>query len=449
MASVQETLNQINSALHKAGKHYSSYGCKTVSWDDVQRGTDGGSLSCWGANITDTRLYAKDGRQLFTVRGDNWNERLGKVTADDLALIASHDSNSGFGDDGDDGDGGGCVGLKPITLREMLKNISNFGGYAGLKDTESIANDVLDKEISVRFQTTFLPVDKDERAALEFAPEAYNYNTTNDDDPRNLILLCTTQGVAVQQDGSGAKKLYHHAKVDGEVRRYWLEAESTDHKVGGSQQETKEEKEDAVRRGKATSSVIGVKGMGTRFNILMTVQVPLEQQNRKMRSNYLFGDDDEWAEIEEYEECEEECEDMAFGLFSMNETKVRRMKKEDQTFGKSSAARVSRGSQVDETPWNGLTVTNPKRHPNEHVTATIVMYYTCSGGVPTMEDVKAAVDDLEEMYRSIENGNLREKTFDFMKSELTYKDMKYVENKVGAQPAPKPELPVNANVFPS
>ena len=235
MASVQETLNQINSALNKAGKHYSSYGCKTVSWDDVQRGTQGGSLSCWGANITDTRLYAKDGRQLFTVRGDNWNERLGKVTADDLALVASHDSDNGGG-------GGGCDGLKPITLRNMLTNISKFGGYAGLNDTESIADDVLDKEISVRFQTTFLPVHGDEKATLEFAPEAYNYNTTSDDDPRNLILLCTTQGVAVQQDGSGAKKLFHHAKVDGNIRRYWLEAESTDHKVGGSQQETKEEK---------------------------------------------------------------------------------------------------------------------------------------------------------------------------------------------------------------
>jgi len=64
--------------------------------------------------------------------------------------------------------------------------------------------------------------------------------------------------------------------------------------------------------------------------------------------------------------------------------------------GKSSAARVSRGSFVDS--WSGVTSNEQVRHPNEHVTATIVMYYTCSGGVPTAEDVKRAIDDLEELY---------------------------------------------------
>ena len=54
MASISDTLNQINSTLKESGGHYSNYSCKTVSWDDVQRGTVGGSLSCWGANITDS-----------------------------------------------------------------------------------------------------------------------------------------------------------------------------------------------------------------------------------------------------------------------------------------------------------------------------------------------------------------------------------------------------------
>jgi len=265
-SSIQETLNQINSTLRSTTEGpYSKYNCKSVSWDDVQRGTVNGGLSCWGANITDTRLYAKDGRQLFTVRGDNWNERLGKVKSQDLALIAS-DSNGG----------GGSTSLCPFTLRSVLKDISKFGKYAGI-DVDSIADDVLDEEVSVRFQTTFLPVEKEDKAALEFAPEAYNYNTMNDQDPRNLILLCTTQGLAIQQDGKGAKKLYHHAKVDGAIRRFWLEAESSNHKVGGSQKESNEEKKDAIKRGKATSSVIGVKGIGTRFNVLMTIQVPLDQ----------------------------------------------------------------------------------------------------------------------------------------------------------------------------
>mmetsp|Transcript_248 Transcript_248/g.330 ORF Transcript_248/g.330 Transcript_248/m.330 type:complete len:400 (-) Transcript_248:106-1305(-) len=398
MASIEDTIDQINSALSDAGEHYTNYSCKTVSWDDVQRGTIGGSLSCWGANITDTRLYAKDGRQLFTVRGDNWNERLGKVTADDLALMASHDSKGGTG----------CDNLKPITLRTMLKDISKFGGYAGLRSVESIADDVLDEEISVRFQTTFLPVDEGEKTALEFAPEAYNYNTRDDANPRNLILLCTTQGLAVQQDGNGAKKLYHHVLDDGKVSRYWLEAESSKHKVGGSQQESKEERDDAINRGKATSTVIGTKGMGTRFNVLMTIQVPLEQKKELFRTDIP----------------------MLCGVPEFKGMRRRRLSMSRE--GKSSAARVSRGTKVD--IWNGLTIKEPKRHPNEHITATIVMYYTCSGGVPSEEDVKAAIDDLEEMYHSVENGMLANRSFDFMKSELTVKDTIDIKEKMTNQP---------------
>ena len=52
------------------------------------------------------------------------------------------------------------------------------------------------------------------------------------------------------------------------------------HKVGGAQSESKEERDDALKRGKATASVIGVRAMGTRFNVLMTVQVPLKQKPR-------------------------------------------------------------------------------------------------------------------------------------------------------------------------
>jgi hypothetical protein len=118
--------------------------------------------------------------------------------------------------------------------------------------------------------------------------------------------------------------------------------------------------------------------------------------------------------------------------------------------GKSSAARVSRGSFVDS--WSGVTSNEQVRHPNEHVTATIVMYYTCSGGVPTAEDVKRAIDDLEELYQAVEvNGNLADGKFDFMKSELIIKDAMDIKKKVLTQPltqAPVPGLVMNATVFP-
>ena len=275
MASIKETNDKSNIILKQSDVGpYSNYSCKVVSWDDVQRGTVGDSLSCWGSNITDTRLFAKDGRQLFTVRGDNWNERLGKVSANDLALIAGEE-------------GGGS--LEPITLRKLLENISDYGAYANLTK-DSLLDERLDKEVSVRFQTTFLPVAEGERQALEFAPEAYNYNATDDEDARNIILLCTTQGVAVQQDGEGAKKLFHHSNVDGTIERIWLEVESTSHKVGGAQVETEKEKEDAQERGKATSAVIGTRAIGTRFNVLMTVQIPLQQKPKEYKKDFFGGD---------------------------------------------------------------------------------------------------------------------------------------------------------------
>ena len=67
-ASTKATMEAINEACKRKGGVYGEYSCKVVSWDDVSR-ADG---SCWGNNITDTYLKSKDGKQLFTVRSDNW-----------------------------------------------------------------------------------------------------------------------------------------------------------------------------------------------------------------------------------------------------------------------------------------------------------------------------------------------------------------------------------------
>ena len=115
----------------------------------------------------------------------------------------------------------------------------------------------------------------------------------------------------------------------------------------------------------------------------------------------------------------------------------------------SSTARVSKGSTLDYDSWKGLSVNDPVRHRSEHMTATIIMYYNCSGGVHSATDVKSAIDDLEELYKAIEvNGKLSDAEFDFMKSDHTVKDMVDITSKLDTQP-PKPDLPLNANVFPS
>lgn len=499
--SVAEFHSQIDSVLRARGGAYKQYSCKTVSWDDVQRGEVDGNLSCWGDNITDTRLYAKDGRQLFTVRPENWNEKLGWVDANDVDIIVQDSVTQ----DNDDLNGN-------PNLASFLKEISKYGKYAGVKAGNiGLNNALIDNKVSIRFQTTFLPVEEpnpetaapDEFAKLEFATEAYSYATRDNKDPRNLVLLCTSQGVAVQADQTGKQKLFHHRVEDSDygranvlIHRHWLEAERSKHKVGGQQVETEEEKQEAKSRGKATAERLGPKALGTRFNALLTVQVPLEQKEKERirYSGAVFGaskkksglkmpnlfaakgmkvqkcaapmmasnmemkmqmacDDllDMSTEYNSYQDaaCEEEgafeFDEDDSDMEGLEEEGGKKCKKSciesdsdeeddeeergeisapksEKKVGTANAARVSVGTEQD--TWGGLKEQlkeerELKRHSSEHVTITVIFYYTVIGGVPAEEDVIRAIDDLELMYAACDgSGKLGEAAFNFMKSEL-------------------------------
>ena len=51
-----------------------------------------------------------------------------------------------------------------------------------------------------------------------------------------------------------------------------------------------------------------------------------------------------------------------------------------------------------ESNWKGLTTKNWERHPYYRITLTLTMYYTVQGGVPTHEDIAAAINDLDKLY---------------------------------------------------
>jgi hypothetical protein len=302
--------------------------------------------------------------------------------------------------------------LRETTLWDFLDQTGKYGGYAGVPNDNTLLNETLDDKVSIRFQTTFLSVGEEERATLEFATEAYNYNTMNDSDPKNLVVLATSQGIAVQQDGKGAKKLFHHV-LDGnrKIHRHWLEAEKTNYAVGGPQNETAEDRSDAVTRGKATARMLGIPAMGKRFNVLMTIQVPLQQEERSYGQGGPFG-------------------------MSMSMVPRRRMgmpRPPNRPDGEANAARVSIGSEVD--IWPGLTVENPVRHPTQHATVTVVLYNTISGGVPSEADVKAAIDDMESLYDACDwRGRLAEKEAEFMKTQLTNDTLGGIAQKKTEQP---------------
>ena len=453
-------INSVNEDLKNSSYKYS---CKQVSWDDVSRSVTNSHLSCWGPNITDTRLVSKDSKRLYTVRSDNWNEKLGSVSAEEIALIVKNPETGS---------------MNPVTLKDYLQNIGKYGSYAGIsKDHPGLYSEELDSKVSIRFQTTFLPVKKNgDFNSVEFCPETYNYNTKSAKDPRNLLVLGTTQGTSLQQDASGFQKLFNHAvDKDGKIHRYWFEAEQTNKDVDDNQEETKEEAEKAVSRGKATSSVIGIESMGVRMNVLMSIQIPMKQQEPSIsRSSYtqaMFnmpfggtptytaygglvsygghssgcssGFDSSMQMKNNSVHLESNCYSVdsvsggfgssgfgssgGYGSGGLKKSKHKkggssskrldrlRMERSVPLRGLTSVARVSRGTEQD--IWSGLTVKEPERDPNQHITVTVVVYYTVEGGVPRSEDVRKAVDDLDFLYGECEwSGNLADKGASFMHS---------------------------------
>lgn len=153
----------------------------------------------------------------------------------------------------------------------------------------------------------------------------------------------------------------------------------------------------AQARGKATSSVIGIRAMGQRFNVLMTIQVPLQQARRKkvkcmdeasgpkmagigkylmnlggatwgLEQKCLMSNSMELDDMEDDDRCRESLSLRSKGM------KPRCGRGKGLGKGVSSAARVSRGTEHD--VWSGLAVKAPKRNAAEHVTVTVVIYNT-------------------------------------------------------------------------
>ncbi|KAI0567127.1 hypothetical protein FGB62_4g431 [Gracilaria domingensis] len=256
---------------------------------------------------------------------------------------------------------------------------------------------------------------------LKAKDEAYNYNTTSDEDPRNLILLATTQGLTVQADGAGKKRLLHHAR-DASTKtswHHWLEAERSDHALGGPQVESVEERKDAKRRKKDTAEVLGIKAMGKRFSTLMTAQIPVCRQVVSSASS------DDGEEEESMPLFSTECH-------PKRRRKVLAYKAARKGAGISTAARVSRGTKHG--IFSGLKLKEPRRNINEHVTVPVVFYNTDAAGVPAAEDISAA-EDIERLLRACsQSGRLRNAAFRFIKQELKVSDMIQIAGKVTTQP---------------
>ena len=271
MASITSVKQAVNSAAAKHGFH-----CVNISWEDAARAAMKGGIRCGGCNISDVRLWERSGKMLYTVRSENWNERLGYVSAADVALMTGNEQRT-------------AAALAPTTLDKYLQNIGTHAAYAGV-GVPSLYEPTKDTIFGIRFQTVFLPVAEPAEVqgpppATEFCTEVYDYQTRTDYDPKNLLLLATPQGVSLHHASCERNRLFFHS-VDsaGTVHGYWLEAEKSEKQVGGAQGESKEEALEAAKRGKATAVRIGPSSMETRFNVQMLIQVPLDQTGNTPRT---------------------------------------------------------------------------------------------------------------------------------------------------------------------
>ena len=316
-----------------------------VSWEDCQRGIYDGVLSSGGPNISDVTMDTKNGLPLKTIRKQNWNETVRLLPASKIAVVVGNEVPQ---------DQQGV--LKPITLRDWLQNSMKYASYVGL-ETSSLYADYLDEQVSVRFQTVFVPP----VGTLNFCTSVYNYQTYSKDQPKNLLLLVTSQGTSVQQDRPGKQQMFYHSvATDGKVHGHWLEAEATSIAVDAPQQENKEEK------GKALANILGVEEMGPRMNVQMLVQIPLKQKKY----------------VVENEKNEE------------NEPVYRSFGEEKPTM---CVARVSRGV-LDENAPTKLQRSDFVRHEDQHITVTVTMYYMLLTTEPSQADIKKVIDDLERLY---------------------------------------------------
>jgi|TARA_B110000259_G_C13984267_1_gene389799 hypothetical protein len=381
-SSIKEIHEQLQEHVPKG------FTCQFVSWEDCNRGFNkNGSLSCLGSNITDVRLYTESGSKLFVVRPENWNERLGEVKTNEFCIIHG---NEMVGNE-----------LSPITLKNYLDNFGFHGKNHGIKSCGLGQPGV--ETLSVRFQTCFIPLETEE----QFYVELYNYQTKYAEDPKNQVLLCTAQGTAIHQNKPGAHKIEHQA-VDGsgKLHGYLLKATASKCPVGMPQEESPEDITKAISEGTASSTVIGIKSMGKRFNAVIVVQIPIGE---KIRTRGLsFGAD-------------------GFG----------------QSRGFTSSARVSMGKEVSVSKCSNK---NPVRNPSEQISATITFYNAVQNGVPTLEDINAAIDDIDNLYKSCDLDILRADS-SFCNSELNESILTQIQEVVDKYPY-KPSAVKNNGVFP-
>jgi hypothetical protein len=342
---------------------------------------------------------------LYTLRSQNWNERLGRISTEDVKVLA-----------GNHIPGPSHKELTNKTLKEVLENTTSYASYSGIK-TKNFACEDKDKKATIRFQTVFLPIKEDEqckKGKVEFLTETFNYRTYSNSEPQNMLILSTGQGLSFDQNIRGRQKIpFHTVNSDRKIERKWLEAERSEYKVGGEQIEDEKLMKEAEARGKTISREIGIPAMGKRLNVQMLIQVPLKP--KIVREASIKCEEFDKAGKKKYKQYEDilcssasssqsmpPCPSVSSSLSKKTQCSRRsscNMPAKNVSIGISNAARVSYGSTYDDD-WQGIIKQDAERDPEQFISITVTFYYTILGGVPSIDDINHAIDDIDNLYQN-------------------------------------------------
>lgn len=238
-----QNLDKVVRQAHSALRGYD------IAWVDNKRGVSAGSLSCLGKNITDQRLVAKDGATVPVVRTENYDETLGPIDAGKIECGHA------------------------LTFEDVWANLEKHIEYMGYRTCKR-PSEV--KKVVMRFQNAFVGVTEGE--SREVVPSNFSYQTSDEKEPRNLLLVVTPTGIYAHTDGVGYKNLFSHVVSEGTdgVKSHWFQAEETDFAAGHAQVEDTKQNDTDKKTARVTT--IGVKGSGARCNRMLIFSVPLKKK---------------------------------------------------------------------------------------------------------------------------------------------------------------------------
>lgn len=315
----------------------------SVGWDDCARS----KFSSLGPNISDWSFRARypgdtgEGRLLQFIRHPNYTDRTSTVSSSDVCLVLP--------DEGPDHH------LRMVTLTDYL---SNYGRYTpGVPDSVDLSNGP-NELVTIRYIAVIAP--EDETGTCEVVPTAYNYQTVDPKNPKNVIAASFHMGVGSRVDGTGAQPVYLvKPDADGGPQDTWF-------RITNSERETAEQQE-------ATESVLGTRSTGAGRNRVQCLQIPLKQKkaSRLVPKGIPAG----------IPAGAPDC--------ALESCQMRSLATGNVSYG-SSAGR--------HTPQEGI---HYKRDREQHITLTFAYYYTTSSSHLSDAEVAEVADTLEASYKDV------------------------------------------------